>query len=192
MEGAAVKKFVSESWLVLAMGLVFAMVLAGTQGALIGRIRENRQAELNSAVTEVVPGVERFEKTSVEGRDVYKCLDASGKLAGWAIDASGPGFIDRIRLVAGISPDGSKVLGIKVIEDVETPGLGNKIEGGEDKPWPQQFAGKPADQPLVVVKQPPRGPNEIQAITGATYSSKYVTDIVNDIIARIRPKLPRE
>jgi len=31
--------------------------------------------------------------------------------------------------------------------------------------------------------------NQIQAITGATWSSRYVTDIVNEVANRVRPKL---
>ena len=181
------KKFIDESWLVLVLGIVFACLLAATQTTLQAKIDDNRARALNNAIAEVVPGLADKEELEVDGNQVFKCLDESGGLVGWAVKASGSGFIDRITLVAGLSADGGAIIGIKVIEHVETPGLGNKIDAGN--PFPEQFTGKSAGLPLEVVKQTPQKPNDIQAITGATYSSAYVTDIVNDVITRIRPQL---
>ena len=181
------KKFIDESWLVLVMGIVFACLLAATQTSLQPRIDENRSRALNDAVAEVVPGLSTKEELAIDGNQVFKCLGTDGKLVGWAVTATGTGFIDKITLVAGLSADGETITGIKVIEHLETPGLGNKIDPGN--PFPEQFAGKSTAEPLEVVKQTPSRDNEIQAITGATYSSTYVTDIVNDVIRRIRPRL---
>jgi len=91
-----------------------------------------------------------------------------------------------LRLVVGLAPDGSEIFGIKVVEHLETPGLGNKIES----PWADQFKGKAATAKLKVEKRPPAAANEIQAITGATWSSRYVTDIVNDVIKKMYFQTP--
>jgi len=184
-----VKKFVEESWLVLVMGVIFACLLAGTQTSLSARIAENQQRVLLQAIGEVVPGVETTEEFKIESNQVFKCLDKNGELVGWAVDASGGGFVDKIRLVVGIRADGREITGLKVIENLETPGLGNKIEG----PWAEQYTGISTDLSLTVIKgdaDPARG--EISAITGATWSSRYVTDIVNDVLTRIRPKLAEQ
>jgi electron transport complex protein RnfG len=184
-----VSKFISESWLVLVMGIVFAAFLAGAQITLSGRITENQQRALNDAIREVVPGTATTETIESEGpaRGIYKCLDDSGQLVGWAIDISGGGFVDKIRLVAGLDPEAQTLTGLKVIEDLETPGLGNKIE---DPEWAGQYEGLDATREVSVEKRPPiEGQNEIQAITGATWSSRYVTDIVNEVITTVRPEL---
>ena len=171
------------------MGIVFACLLAGTQTSLSEKIEANKVQALNEAIAEVVPNVETTEELVIEadGRKntVFKCFDADGNLAGWAVGADGGGFIDTIRLVVGLSPDGAEIVGIKVVTHLETPGLGNKIEGE----WADQFRGKAAAEQLRVEKRPPSAANEIQAITGATWSSRYVTDIVNDVITRVRPQL---
>lgn len=182
------QKFFNESWLVLTMGIVFALLLAGTQKAMQPRIFANREAELIEAIAFVVPGTEQREKIRIDGNDVYRCSDGKDMVLGWAVDASGTGFIDKIQLLIGLSPDGSELLGIKVVNHLETPGLGNKIEQGN--PFPEQFAGKSTRKPLRVEKRPPQADHEVQAITGATYSSKYVTDVVNDVMDRIVPQLP--
>jgi electron transport complex protein RnfG len=183
---STVKKFVDESWLVLVMGVVFACLLAGTQSSLSDRIQENRAKALNEAVAEVVPTVTQKEELEIDGNQVFKCFDAGGNLSGWAVKAQGPGFIDKIVLVVGLGPQGDMITGIKVIEDLETPGLGNKIEGE----WAEQYQGLDAMRPVKRVKGTrDKENNEISAITGATYSSDYTTDIVNDVLTRIRPKL---
>jgi len=181
-----VKKFVEESWLILLLGVVFALMLAGAQTTLSARIRENQQRALNEAIGEVVPHVSRTEVIEIEGYQVFKCHDEQGQLSGWAVRASGSGFVDKITLVVGLSPDGERVTGLKVIENVETPGLGNKIEGE----WASQYEGLSFAKAIQVEKGPPDpARNQIQAITGATWSSRYVTDIVNEVANRVRPKL---
>lgn len=186
------KKFIDESWLVLAMGVAFGCLLAGAQTALMPSIQENQTQALNLAIGEVVPGTADAEEHSVEleGDEItiYKCLDETGQLVGWAVDHTGPGFIDKIRVVAGITPALDEIIGIKALEHLETPGLGNKIDSDKG-PFAGQFAGKATDTPLKLVKQNPGAADQIQAITGATYSSQYVVDIVNDVIEKIRPKM---
>ncbi|MBN1490396.1 MAG: FMN-binding protein [Phycisphaerae bacterium] len=179
----------AESWLVLVLGVVFACLLAGTQTQLSAKIQANQAKALENAIAEVVPGFDEKEQLEIDGNRVFKCVDGSGQVVGWAVDATGSGFIDKIRLVVGLSPDGATITGLKVIEDLETPGLGNKIEGE----WADQYETLDATRPIVRVKgERHAADNEISAITGATYSSDYVTDIVNDVTRRIGPKLAEQ
>jgi RnfABCDGE-type electron transport complex G subunit len=186
------QKFIDESWLVLAMGIVFGGLLAGAHSSLLDTIQANQDAALNQAIAAVVPGTTETEVHEVPVESlgnktiqVFECRDAGGNLVGWAIDHSGPGFIDKIRVVAGINPGATEIIGIKALEHIETPGLGTKIEGV----WADQFKGLSTAQKLTIVKRQPAVAEEIEAITGATYSSQYVTDIVNEIIIDIRPQL---
>ncbi len=63
---------------------------------------------------------------------------------------------------------------------------GNKIL---DETWRNQFIGKSAADPLIVVKTASKGDREINAISGATISSKSVTGIINTATTRLRPVL---
>jgi electron transport complex protein RnfG len=184
-----VSKFIQESWLVLVMGIVYALMLAGTQSALSARTEENKKAALNEAIREVVPDTAEAEELDLGGDDytVYKCLGEDGTLIGWALEGSGPGFVDKIRLVAGLNPEATSITGVKVIENLETPGLGNKIE---DPAWAGQYIGLDTTRTIGVEKRPPiEGKNEVQAITGATWSSRYVSDIINIMMVELRPEL---
>jgi electron transport complex protein RnfG len=181
-----VKKFVTESWLVLMLGIVFALLLAGTQTSLQARIEANKKQVVASAVRQVVPDVDRMEAREVNGYQVFRCMDAQGELIGWAVEASGMGFVDKITLVAGLNAEATEITGVKVTENLETPGLGNKIA---DPQWAGQYGGADATREVTVTKGPASGENEVQAITGATWSSRYTTDIVNEILTEVRPEL---
>lgn len=183
------QKFISESWLVLVMGICFAMLLAGAQLSLYGQIQVNQVKARDDAIRQVVPNVDTIEKVEdlpAEAKaEIFRCLAADGSFSGWAVSAGGTGFVDKIGLVVGLSPDLLKITGVKVIDNLETPGLGNKIEG----PWADQFSGMDAAQKIRLTKSLTGAPDEVEAITGATYSSMYVTEIVNDVCARVRPLL---
>jgi electron transport complex protein RnfG len=78
------------------------------------------------------------------------------------------------------------ISGLFILDQKETPGLGNKIiETG----WRGQFIDKPADSALSVTKLGAATPLEIDAITGATISSDAVVQIVNMVLADVRPSL---
>ena len=188
-------KFISESWLVLLLSIVFAALLGATQTMLSQRIDANRRAALEAAVYEVVPNVaghEEMEVTVEEPRrvfTVFKCMDQSGSLAGWVIKDADFGFQDKIHLVIGLTPDGGRITGLKVIENLETPGLGNKIA---ESWWSDQYKDIDASREVAVVKRERKlEDNEIQAITGATISSEAVTKIVNNALAAVRPELEK-
>lgn len=183
------RKFVEESWMILVLGVVFALLLGVAQTGLAPQIGANQSQALNAAIGQVVPDVASTELVEIEGYDraVHRCVSKDGRPVGWAVDAIGMGFADKIRVVIGLTPDGARICGLKVIENVETPGLGNKIADDE---WAGQHRGLDASNAVSVVKRPPTaGRNEIQAVTGATISSKAVADIVNSALERVRPKL---
>jgi len=189
-----VSKFLKESWLVLSMSVVFALLLAGAEAAFKPKIDANRNAELERAARAVMPAdveLEALAKTPVvvehEEKTVFKCLGPDGQLVGWALVDSDFGFQDKIKLVVGLSPDGGTITGLKVVENAETPGLGNRIE--EDG-FSGQYEGLDATREVEVVKHGRKAEeNQIDAITGATISSDAVTKIANEVVRGIRPKL---
>ncbi len=106
---------------------------------------------------------------------------------GVAFTADRAGFQDVIRIIVGYDPTTKSLLGMKVLESKETPGLGDKIE--KDESFVSQFVG--AATPLLGVK--PRDasgdPREIDLITGATISSKTIVLAINATLARLDPLL---
>jgi electron transport complex protein RnfG len=116
---------------------------------------------------------------------IYVGMDAEGRATGVAVKAGAAGFQDVITLIYGFDPTTGKLLGMKVLESKETPGLGDKIE--KDLAFVAQF--QQAVPPLVSVKRGSGAPGEIDSITGATISSRAVVRIINASLERLRPPI---
>lgn len=185
-------------------GAVAGMIIVVCFQATQPRIRAHKAAVLEASVKEVLGGPERFEPLyDVKGALTAKLPDgmdpakvdrvyaghrADGSLAGFAIVAAEPGFADDIRLIFGYDAQSKRILGFKVIENKETPGLGDGIEKNEK--YVGQFPGKTA--PLAPIKKGQsrgRPESEIETITGATISSKTVVQIINHAVERWSPLL---
>ncbi len=90
--------------------------------------------------------------------------------------SSAEGFGGKIELIIGILMDGT-ITGYKVIEQNETPGLGTKVT---EPQFSNQFVGKNAYTDNFDLK---KDGGEIDAVTGATISSKAVVGAVKNAVA---------
>lgn len=120
---------------------------------------------------------------------IYVGYDATGGAVGLAASAGEPGFQDIIRLIFGYDPGSGTVLGMKVLESKETPGLGDKIE--KDSSFVAEFQG--VSMPLEGVKagRATGAENEIDMITGATISSQAIVDIINNRVEALEQPMER-
>ncbi len=195
-------KYISQAWLVLVLALSFGGALAGVDVWLQPRIDANKLAATINEIPTLVPGAdkavsEQYEPVPVvvgEGKfettyDVFWALDENSTPLGWVIKASGAGFADKIELLIGVDPKCEVITGLSVLDQKETPGLGNKIQDVGDAKKPGfllQFRdGHRADMPLsVTIASPKKGElNKIKAVTGATISSRSVCSIINDALS---------
>ena len=124
---------------------------------------------------------------TVTAEKVFAGYDAAGNLTGYAILGAQAGFQDVISLIFGYDPATGRVLGMKVLESKETPGLGDKIY--KDTAFVAGF--RQAAAPIVGVKKGAGSdaPGEVDMITGATISSRAVIDIINGRVAALAPLL---
>ena len=94
---------------------------------------------------------------------------------GYVITATdGEGYGGDIQVTVGITADGT-VSGVSFLSISETAGLGMKADEPDFK---GQFTGKTADI-FEVTKTAPSADNQIQAISGATFTSSAVTGAAN-------------
>ncbi len=178
--------FLRQSWLVLGLASGLSAALAGVDFALRDRIAGNSQQRLETAVLDVVPDGASSTPVTIAGVTMYRVTDDSAAVCGWATPADGRGFQDRIRLMVGLSKDGSHVTGLTVLESNETPGLGDRIQQPQFR---DQFVGQSTEHPFARVKPGESAPAPVDAITGATISSQAVITAVNSQIALIRQEL---
>jgi Na+-translocating ferredoxin:NAD+ oxidoreductase subunit G len=187
----------------------------GTAGALAGllivavhqwaepRILAHQARAIAIAVDEVLQSPERTETlfvwdgaltaTPPAGVDtvaldrVWAGYDASGNRVGFALIGGEAGFQDIISVMFGYDPAEGRILGMRILESKETPGLGDKIF--KDEAFVSQF--QVALVPMIAVK-PGSGsgdPREVDTITGATISARAVINIINNRVAKMQPLL---
>lgn len=117
----------------------------------------------------------------------YAGYGADGTLRGVAIEAQGQGFQDVIKVLYGYSPESESVVGMRVLESKETPGLGDKI--GIDPHFLAIFEdldvklaadGTRLLHPIKVARKGTRRQKwQIDSITGATISAKAIGKLMN-------------
>ncbi len=195
-----------QAWLVLTLAICFGAALAGIYLALGPKIEANKLNETLEKVPELVLGAEQVQimteqnnalnieprsiRVEKNGRkvfySVYEARYADGKSAGWVVKTKGQGYADKIELLLGLDPLAENITGVFILDQKETPGLGNKIVTDE---WRSQFIKKKTHKFLEVVKEDAVAANEIDAITGATISSRSVTSIINTAVNDLKGPL---
>ena len=112
----------------------------------------------------------------------YRVKAASGELAGYVFLRSGPGLWGEITAAVGFEENLERLTGVDFLKQSETPGLGARIA----ETWfREQFRGKKG--PFATVPEgESAGETQFDAITGATLTSNYVKDILNDTMARAK------
>ncbi|MBP7462233.1 MAG: FMN-binding protein [Candidatus Delongbacteria bacterium] len=150
-------------------------------------INLQKQKETRDAVMEVLPAgskiIEEIIGTSGQPGYFIGYSDESRQIInGYAILCKGKGYSsDSIQTLVGTDTSFT-ITGTKVIFQKETPGLGDKIGlsgkyGGKKQIWTHQFTSLAADR-IRLNKDHPGQPGAIEALTGATISSRAVTSSI--------------
>lgn len=183
--------------LVLCLITLVAAVLLGFVNELTkDRIAEQKAAKKEAAYREVYPDAASivtddeaaaqkvaqaaqllkengFESISID--EAGLALDASGRLLGYVMTiTTKKGYGGAITMTMGYRLDGA-ITGIAFVTLNETPGFGMQAD---EPAFKEQFIGKNAFE-LVYVKTGAAAENEIDAISGATVTTKAVTGAVN-------------
>ena len=198
-----IKNFIEKSWLLIVASLAFGLILAGTNEFLGPEIERQQALKFSKLAGNMIEGADKFEAAtedaikikSAKGKDITvkslkKGVDKEGKTQGWAFEAVGSGFADKIKLVIAVDADFKTIKGFGVLSSNETPGFGDKI-GKKDHKFVTQFKGTPAEE-LTLSKigdYSNTGDAEIIAISGATVTSDAVVSIFNTYIGQVRAAL---
>ncbi len=175
-------------------GLFAGLILVGIYLATYPRIQQNRYNDVQAAIQEVLPNVAETSTWVVnngqlvaydgpegvlpEGEAVYSGYDSEGNLIGYAVPAEGAGFQDTIKLLYGYDPARGVIVGLAILENKETPGLGDRIVN--DPEFHAGFEALEVAPGIVATKKGRSEPWEVDAISGATISSDAVVDILNE------------
>lgn len=168
-----------------AICLAATLVLAITYEVTKPKIDAEFKREEKAALEAIQPDADSFTEKSVDGIEYFDAMK-DGKVVGYCVRTTGTGYNGYIRMIVGIDKTGV-IKGVEIIEQYETPGLGAKIDEirpGETEPYfLKQFKGKSAM--TIAVKK------DIDAITGATISSKAVTDAIRGTVEEFLKKVKK-
>lgn len=167
-----------KSIIKLGITLMVVTLAAGIALSLVNNITKDKiggqqEIQLQESLKAVIPEAESFED-----HDSYFEAYKENTLIGRVLKADAQGYSDVIKLLIGVDMDG-KIMGVAVLSQSETPGLGANIEKEE---FLSQFAGKTASQ--ISLK---KDGGEIDGITGATISSRAVVYGIKESLAEINP-----
>ena len=190
------------------------LLIVGAYQVTASYIEANWEARIDRAIFRVVPGgttkrefglgdagVNPDPANAAFGDRFYAVYDEGGMLKGLALEASGQGYQDVVRILYGYDPDRQIVTGMTVIASKETPRLGDKI--GKDPAFLDNFAAldatvEPESNTIVhavsAVKHGTKSqPWEIDGISGATVGSRAVAAMIDqglrEALPRVRPYL---
>lgn len=180
---------------IIKLGLIL-FVITACAASLLGFAHEitkgpiEKQVQLvrKEAMNQTLSQAERFETVDVNLPEGSRIVEVNvgykgDTLEGFAIKVAPKGFGGPIEIMVGISNEGI-VQGVKILKHAETPGLG---ANAEEPSFSSQYDGKSGE--ISVVKTAPSSDNEIQAITGATITSKAVTDGINEVISLLEHRI---
>jgi Na+-transporting NADH:ubiquinone oxidoreductase subunit C len=100
----------------------------------------------------------------------------------------GPGLWSILELLIIVNRDLKSLESISVLSQGETPGLGGRVTEDE---FLNQFKGTNIRPQISIVKRAKKN-NEVDAISGATATSKGVEDIINSAITLIDREIREE
>lgn len=184
-----VKIMLKEAGVLLAITLIAGLMLGFVYELTKEPIRLQKEKEVQEACAAVFADAGKFqetayvpdgnvaaqlEETGVQIGTVYEAFDRADSLLGYVVESiSTEGYGGSIVLYVGVSLKGS-VNDISILEISETPGLGMRAE----EVLVPQFHEKKAGT-FTYTKNGSASDSEIDAISGATITTKAVTNAVN-------------
>ncbi len=160
---------------------ITGLVLGGVQAITSGPIAAQRARQKSEALAATLPGVSDFKEVAIEDGGIITEIFAGSvndEIKGYCFTLTPKGFGGQLTMVCGINSEG-RVMDISILESGETPGLGQRAsEPGFAGQFHERLPENP-DGELEVTKTPPQSTQQIQAISGATITSRAVTGAVN-------------
>jgi electron transport complex protein RnfG len=197
---------------VVGIGTLCAVLIVVVYQTTAARIRDNQARFLALAVAQVLPAAQAIVAVALTENGqlgaaaeapalpLFLGYGADGELVGAVVTAEGMGYQDNIRVLYAYSFERRAIVGFKVLDSKETPGLGDRVE--KEPHFLASFEqldarlapdGSALLHPIVTVKQGEKTePWQIDGITGATITSEAIGEILNDSANAWLPVLERD
>lgn len=214
------KHIVLYALILMLVGVVCSVGVALVYVAAREPIEANKKATIDASMADIFgpeASVEEIAGAKKDADKVWKATGAGGETVGYAAIGAAQGYSSELKVLTGVTPDLATAIGIRVLEQQETPGLGAQVAekpatqtffeavggvfGIGEKPDPaeapvfsayeQQYVGKDLVQCEVVTQGSPDADEKIEAITAATITSKATNDAMKNAVEKIRRHLEK-
>jgi len=166
------------SFTLLIICAVCTALVVGTHNYANAIIAEREAAKIAESYKQVFPQAGKLEQVPAPAdspiKEIYRSAKGSG-FNGYIYTVAPKGYAGEITIMVGIEKPSMKITGVKILNQKETPGLGAKCT---EPDFLDQFLGKDLHQNLIVSKNAQK-PQEIQAITASTITSRAVVNGIN-------------
>jgi len=174
------------------IGLLAAGLLSGVHLATRDRIASEQQRQALATLNQLVPE-SGYDNELIEDRfsawisglsapsTIYRARMDREPVALLADVTTPDGYSGDIRLLIGLTPDG-EVIGVRILEHRETPGLGDQIELKRSN-WLRQFNDKSLGAPPAQAWASDRRGGEFETLSSATITSSAVIEAVRNVLA---------
>ena len=196
---------------VVGVGVVCSVAIVSVFESTKPVIRRNTIEFREKAILDVLPGARSsaafrlneagaFEPTSPEDADsdlIFAGYDEDHNLVGLALETEGMGYQDVVRVLYGYSFEKQAIVGIRVLQSRETPGLGDRIETDPDFLRNFEALDVSVDpgrgelaHPIEFVKPDKKdAPWQIDGISGATITSRATAGMLRDSSQKWIPRV---
>jgi electron transport complex protein RnfG len=214
MSEAVLPPVTPSAAMIRTLGLVATvcgvLIVTAYEGTL-DAVNANKKIALERAVFKVIPDAAKVDEYVATAAGIqpagaaipegavkfYAAYDKAGGLRGIAAEGAAKGYADTVRILYAYNPEKQTVTGIGVISMRETPGIGDKIYTDEAflknfEALDVKLAGdmKALANAVKVVKHGTKqNAWEIDAISGATVTSKAVGRGINESARKLLPLL---
>ena len=214
MSEAVIQPSTPSAAMIRTLGLVATicgvLIVTAYEGTL-DAVNANKKIALERAVFKVIPGAAKVDEYVATAAGIqpaaaaapegavkfYAAYDQAGALKGIAAEGAAKGYADTVRVMYAYDPARQAITGLGVVSMRETPGIGDKIY--TDQAFLRNFEALDAKlaadlkglaNAIKVVKHGTKqNPWEIDAISGATVTSKAVGRGINESAQRLLPLL---
>lgn len=169
------KEVLTPALTLFVICLVTAVLLAGTNLMTRDKIVEINQQSESASRQLVLPSAKDFEN-SKDG--TYAIGKNGNSLAGYVFTTKTKSYGGDLKVMTGIDKDG-KITGVVLLAISDTPGLGLNAE---KESFRDQYKKAVPENGFEVIKSGTASDTQIEAMTGATITSKAVTTCVNNAI----------
>ncbi|MBR5252585.1 MAG: FMN-binding protein [Clostridia bacterium] len=143
-----------------------ALLLAVVNSITADKIAENAANEQQKAILAIFPEGDETKEYINEAGDTAYIVYREGAPIGYCVNSAGSGFGGDVNVMVGMDLTGA-VCGLKIVSMSETPGIGTKVQSDS---FLSQFVGQ-------------SGSAEADIISGATFSSRAVSEAVDKALA---------